>query len=473
MLGSNYSSPGRGLADALEYTSPMRLAWFTPWPPQASGVAGRSAEIVPALAATGAGIDVFVDERDVPVTRAEPRAVRPGEHRVQSAHDFVWRHELGQYDLAIYQVGNSRLHGFLWPYLFRFPGLAILHDARLHHARARASLAAGRADEYRAEFARQHPDVPAAAAELAVRGFDGVYYYQWPMVRSVIDASRAAASHVRGVAESLTAACPDRPVAYIALGGSVREPATAADRRDLLARLRADDTAAVFGVFGALTAAKRIEPIMRAFALALPRVPHARLCFVGGRDASIDIDALARALNVTNEVTVIDRPSDADFDRYLGAVDVLLQLRWPSSGETSGPWLSGLSAGRPSVITDLADHVHVPAIDPQSWQTAPGSHASEPVAVAVDVLDEEHSLRLAIVRLATDAELRGRLGAAARRYWEVEHSVKRSVDDYRRVITSVPAATPPAIGWPFTADSSRHFNDLLAEMPMVARPTQL
>ena len=39
---------------------------------------------------------------------------------------------------------------------------------------------------------------------------------------------------------------------------------------------------------------------------------------------------LARA---GHEVTVIDRPSDADFDRYLGAVDVLLQLRWPSSGE--------------------------------------------------------------------------------------------------------------------------------------------
>jgi hypothetical protein len=46
---------------------------------------------------------------------------------------------LGQYDLCVYQTGNSRTHEFIWPYLFRWPGLVVLHDARLHHARARRS----------------------------------------------------------------------------------------------------------------------------------------------------------------------------------------------------------------------------------------------------------------------------------------------------------------------------------------------
>ena len=47
-------------------------------------------------------------------------------------------------------------HDYLWPYLFRYPGLTVLHDAHLHHARA-ALLRTRRADDYRAEFAANHP----------------------------------------------------------------------------------------------------------------------------------------------------------------------------------------------------------------------------------------------------------------------------------------------------------------------------
>ena len=92
--------------------------------------------------ATDHEIDVFVDEA---VAR-----VAPG---TRSAHDFVWRHRQEPYDLTVYQVGNSSHHDYLWPYLFRYPGLTVLHDAHLHHARAAALLRTLRADDYRAEFA--------------------------------------------------------------------------------------------------------------------------------------------------------------------------------------------------------------------------------------------------------------------------------------------------------------------------------
>ncbi|HSG01752.1 MAG TPA: hypothetical protein VLA20_11495, partial [Vicinamibacterales bacterium] len=101
----------------------MRLAWFTPWPPQRSGIAGRSAELVPALAARGHAVDVYVHEQRVPVDQsAADDPVSPGSVRVLGAHDFIWRHARHPYDLPVYQVGNSALHDFLWPYLFRWPG---------------------------------------------------------------------------------------------------------------------------------------------------------------------------------------------------------------------------------------------------------------------------------------------------------------------------------------------------------------
>src|SRR5512141_2157279 len=91
------------------------VAWFSPMPPVRTGIAGRSAELVPALRERGYGVDVF----------DEP-----------AAHDFPWRRAQHPYDLVVYQFGNSSHHDYIWAYAVRYPGLVVLHDARLHHARA-------------------------------------------------------------------------------------------------------------------------------------------------------------------------------------------------------------------------------------------------------------------------------------------------------------------------------------------------
>src|SRR5512133_1138900 len=121
----------------------MRLAWFSPMPPVASGIAACSAELVDELAAHHA-VDVYVHETapgQSPVRRdAHSRA------RVLSAHDFVWRQRAEPYDLPVYQIGNSSHHDYIWPYLFRYPGLTVLHDAHVHHARAASLLRTRRAD---------------------------------------------------------------------------------------------------------------------------------------------------------------------------------------------------------------------------------------------------------------------------------------------------------------------------------------
>jgi hypothetical protein len=71
----------------------MRLAWFSPFPPVRTGIAGCSAELVGALRQRGHDIDLY----------PEP-----------AAHDFVWRQRRAPYDLAIYQFGNSSLLVYVW-----------------------------------------------------------------------------------------------------------------------------------------------------------------------------------------------------------------------------------------------------------------------------------------------------------------------------------------------------------------------
>jgi glycosyltransferase involved in cell wall biosynthesis len=441
------------------HTVLVRLAWFTPWPPQRSGVAGRSAELVPLLAQRGHGIDIFVDEQAVAVTRASDDEVTAGEVRLQSAHDFVWRAHRQQFDLVVYQVGNSRLHDFIWPYLLRWPGLAVLHDARLHHARGHARLSRHMVGRYRDEFARNHPDACSDAAELAVRGFEGAYYYQWPMVADLIDASKMVATHSRGTTADLAAAWPDRPIVYVPLGEGRIRPVSPAEREAVRRLLKLPSGAVLFGVFGALTAEKRVPQVLRAFATTVAHSQHARLLLCGTADPHLNITAKIEALGIGDHVIQVDTPHDDEFDRLVAAVDVGVHLRWPTALETSGPWLRALAAGHATVTTDLVHMADVPSIDPRDWREPPGTSGA--VTIAVDVVDEDHSLRLAMQRLATDAGLRDRLGLAARRYWEAGHTVERMVDAYDQLL-------PRARDRPALVGETAAHQRLEARMPVAA-----
>jgi glycosyltransferase involved in cell wall biosynthesis len=427
---------------------------------------------VPALAAAGHAVDVFVDEARIPVARGSDAGPQTGAVRTLGAHDFVWRHARGHYDLPIYQLGNSQAHDFVWPYLFQFPGLVVLHDARLHHARAAALLRRRRHAEYRQEFAYSHPDVSPDAAELAVHGFDGAYYYHWPMHRAVMDAARLVATHSPGVMNLLRDAHPARNVMHIALGHGLALADPASARRAFRARLGIPDEALVFGVLGTAAPEKRIVQILRAFATARQWAPDARLLFAGHVDPLLGLDHLLHAFGLQDVAHRAGRRDEGEFDQAVVSCDVGLNLRWPTAREVSGPWLRMLSAGLPTVIIDAVHHLDVVTLDPRTWRCHEPSSDVGPdpearaVAVGIDILDEDHSLRLALRRLGSDAELRQRLGGAARAHWESNHTVSHMVAGYDRAIARALGLQPPEVALPahLRPAPERHAHSLIRGM---------
>ena len=81
----------------------------------------------------------------------------------------------------------------MWAYLVRYPGLVVLHDGQLHHARGRMLLQRWqpRRDDYRREFWFNHPDANPDLAELGAVGLLGSLTYLWPMLRIVVESSRS------------------------------------------------------------------------------------------------------------------------------------------------------------------------------------------------------------------------------------------------------------------------------------------
>ena len=433
----------------------MRIAWFSPWPPVKSGIATCSAELVPALRAAHE-IDVFADETVAGLATG-----------AQSAHEFVWRHRERPYDLTVYQLGNSSHHDYVWPYLFRFPGLLVLHDAHLHHARAAALLTRQAADAYRAEFRANHPDESADAAELAVAGFDSHLYYMWPMTRLAIQASKLTAVHSRPLAAHLGADLDAGSVEYLRLsqGTFVAADEQLAARRRVRERYGLPSNAVVFGCFGGLSQETRIPQILDALGALVSYAPGARLLLGGASAEYFDLEAEIRARDLGERVIATGYlDSDEELTDAIAAVDVTLNLRWPTAREISGPWLRALAAGKPSVVVDLLQTVDVPLLDPRSWTLFGGrSSDAAPVAVGIDILDEDHSLRLAMRRLAEDGALRRALGDAAQRYWLREHSPEGMREDYERLMAAAAARLVPLTNLPqhLVTDGTRTLETLL------------
>jgi glycosyltransferase involved in cell wall biosynthesis len=473
----------------------MRLAWFSPMPPVRTGIAAVSAELVAALGHEHV-IDVYTDTAfaEAPADKdCLPRRSFSG----GGAHDFIWQHRQRPYDLIIYQLGNSSHHDYIWPYLFRYPGLTVLHDAHLHHARAAALLRTKRARDYRVEFAASHPGVSPDLAELTVAGFDNYLYYSWPMTRLVIDASTLTAVHSPVLAASLRDEHPGARIESIRLAHG--EPVTPARARAARARVRAAHgiaaDAIVFGVFGGLTPEKRIPQILDALDAVLPYAPSAHLLLAGAPAQHFDAESAVRGRDLEAHVTIAGYlADDHELTDHMAACDVSINLRWPTAREMSGPWLRALAAGLPTITTDLAHLADVASLDPRTWAIRPGSgirgpgsepqsdpasritdpafRAPDPVTIAIDILDEDHSLRLAMRRLATDAALRASLGAGARAYWECEHSRPRMLEDYRRVIAEAAGAPAPTPHLPahLIDDGDRTLKDLLRPFGIAASP---
>lgn len=464
----------------------MRLAWFTPFTPVRSGISAYSAELLPFIAQSHE-VDVYVEDAiwshwAERVAGKPPILTKSGPVRIDCgpdggltllrAHDFPPRHLARAYDLVIYQLGNATCHEFMWPYLMRYPGLVVLHDGQLHHARAHALLRRGRKLDYIAEFRDAHPDAPEDLAQFVIGGLQGPVYYMWPLVSAVVRAARTVAVHNPRLADELREAFPEGSIETIRMGVADVPPVTEQTARTAGGPLR-------FAAFGLVTQEKRIPQALRALAAVSKIAPDARLRLVGGTTDHYDVRAEAAALGVADRVDITGYVADEDLPRYLAEADVCICLRWPTARETSASWLRCLAAGKPTIVTDLTHLVDVPTLDPRTWTLlharADAASVGQPPAVAdavaasIDILDEDHSLELAMRRLALDAPLRERLGRAARRYWEATATLPLMLDDYTRVLANAaarPAPDPARLGLPahLLEDHASHGRRIAAEI---------
>ncbi len=308
----------------------MRIAFFSPMPPARSGIADYSE-------ALAAAMQRRADLEIVP-------AARP---------DF----DPAGFDAAIYQVGNNGYHGFVYETALRHPGVVVMHESNLHHLIADLTIKRGDWDAYLREC---EYDGGAGALEFAqkVRRLEvGPDYEGVPMTRRILASARGVIVHSRFMEARMIEAGYSGPCAVIPHGAWIPE----ADRNGFRYKLGLDERTPLIGIFGFLKPYKRIAESLRAFRRLLRLAPHAKMILVGEPHPEFPIEDMIRSMGLSASVRLLGFAPIGDFTGYLGACDIVLNLRYPTVGESSGTLLRALGLGKAVLVSDLGSFSEFPA----------------------------------------------------------------------------------------------------------------
>jgi len=327
-----------------------RLAFLSPLPPDKSGIADYSADLIAELI-SDYDIDVIVQSTVIdPWVQANCR--------IRSI-DWFERHG-DSFDRIIYHFGNSAFHEHMFGLLARFPGVVVLHDFFLsgiinhldYIGLARNALVHALYDSH---------GYAALIADQRTGRMASIWGY--PSNHQVLNDAAGVIVHSRfaqELAQSWYGPEAGKDWVIMPFPRALGQP----DRQGARKRLGLDDDVFVTCTFGLLGPTKLNDRLLDAW-LQSPMAddPRCRLVFVGQNDPGPYGQAFSQSIEKSGrakQITITGFASREVYLDYLSAADSAVQLRGKSRGETSAAIMDCLAFGVPTVINANGSAAELP-----------------------------------------------------------------------------------------------------------------
>lgn len=334
-----------------------KIIFFSPLPPQRNGIADYAASFMEDLAE--AFDVVIVGEDGVETTPiAGVASIRLSDYLAREDEFADLQH--------IYQCGNNRDHGYMLAAMQRHPGLTTLHDLSVHHM-IDTIVGDATAPAYRELVAETYGVRGLTLAREVRRRRERpiVYHLELDFVALIASRSRALVTHSMLGELRIAAAAPGVPVYRIPHPYQARATACQEDRRAARVRARAElglsaDVVTLLSL-GFVTRAKRIDLCLAAVAEILATGRRVHYVVAGAvNPQDYDLRADIDRLKLESHVTVTEYVPDAQMLTYFAAADVLVNLRYPTMGETSGTITNALGVGCCAMVTAIGSFDELP-----------------------------------------------------------------------------------------------------------------
>lgn len=370
---------GRSVVPSVMPARP-RLAFVSPFPPQPTGIADYSYDLVFVLARF---YDItLVTEADIADIRLQVSfpLLRPK----------AFLEQAGSFDRVVYHVGNSHMHEFqIQELLPNCPGVVVLHDAFLSHYMLDLARRNNQAAYFCHALFRSH-GYPALKY-LAENGYDKAVL-RYPCSLPVLESALGVIQHSHFSVAMQAHFYGAKAASHIQVIPLLRAERSRLDKRSARERLVLGPDEFVVCSFGLVIPEKCPELLVQAW---LKAGIKGRFVFVGGIDQHTQ-----HSLSVAESVQFAGRVTQDVYDLWLAAADVAVQWRRHSRGETSAAIADTLVAGLPLVYNRH------------------GSASELPEGIACALPDDAsvEELAQALVALHNAPEQRQALGQAARDY---------------------------------------------------------
>jgi glycosyltransferase involved in cell wall biosynthesis len=317
-------------------------------------------------------------------------------------------------DALIYNIGNSIECFDVVAALHRHGGVALLHEIVLHHMLRFGYLARGMLAEYRRELEFEYG--PGAgivekrlSRQLAETEYD-VLLKKYPLIgRTLHSAHAAACLNPYALAGIRDAFLPGRAV----LIGHPLSP---------LPDLPSPEKPFAFtvGMVGSWHPGRNLDLVLDAMKTLRQSAPEAGLLLAGG----------GYPTGLPEWTVTLGRLDEADYQGWIRSMDVAVDLRHPTCGETSGSLLEVMRAAVPAVVTAADAFLYLPSDG----------------VLRVSLENGSQGLAASLSLLRRDPELRLRLGGAAMEYALAQGSEERMREDWRMLLS---------LAWETSAGTSR------------------
>jgi len=386
-----------------------RLAYVSPMPPERTGVADYSAELLPALSEYY-DIELVIAQEKVQDSWAEQNA---------NVRDEAWlRANAADIDRVLYQMGNSPFHWHMLRLLEDIPGTVVLHDFYASGLMSWLEIAEGQLGVWTKALYDSHGYSAVrkrfSDTEEAIR----VYPVNWGILQHA-QAVIVHSGYARRLAQQWYG--PDAATDWEEIP-LLRLSENETDKRAARKELGIDADEFVVCSFGFLDRTKLNHRLLEVWLTSdLARDKRTTLYFVGeshSGEYGSDLLKTIRDNGMSDRIHITGFTSKKEFKLYLTAADLAVQLRMNSRGETSAAVLDCMNHSLPVIVN------------------ANGAIA-ELDSQAVWMLPDEFSdaaLKDALHSLWTDPKRRHALGERARNIILSRHNPTECARRYSAVI---------------------------------------
>lgn len=339
-----------------------KLAIVTPWPNQKTGIANYIYKLVPFLSKVYE-IDIFVDN--------------------QKKNDYVNNDYGGLYDIEelntlhnnykeiIYQMGNnSEFHKKIYEYSLIYHGITEIHDYILHPFFYHAYFLKNKTSIYRAALETGYGEKGLQHYKKVKNRIECPNEIEFPMSHTLCNSSKAVIFHNHWSKDQINS-----DNAYIV-------PLACFDKEDFMDDIKKSlynnlsrkidrkENEVIIGCFGFVNANKRPEKIIDAIIALIKKDYKVKLIFFGNSNDE-KIYRMIESKKMKDYIFITGYLEKGEYELGLEMCDIVVNLRYPSMGESSATLCEAFKYGKPVLVSNINQYREFP--DEVCWKIDVGN----------------------------------------------------------------------------------------------------